>query len=122
MHGVSPAVPEMPSVGSGKTKMQEEAQGGGKAVVFVPNKIGACRPAVSVPFPLLNSQIDLVPRENAQAYLKRLCPTTSTLPFRHPSLSVLLTDLVTDPFRPISAACPASRSRAGGVRRLSSRA
>ncbi len=31
-------------------------------MVFVLNKIGACRPAV---FPLSNSQIDLVPCENA---------------------------------------------------------
>ncbi len=34
------------------------------------------------PSPLANSQIDLVLRDNAQAYLKRLRPMASTLPFR----------------------------------------
>ncbi len=65
MHGVSPALPEdavCPERQDEGAGGGAQAQGGGKAVVFVLNKIGACRPAV---FPPSNSQIDLVPRENA---------------------------------------------------------
>ncbi len=54
---VSPAVLEMPSVGSRKTKEQEEEarrrKAEGKRLCFVLNKIGACRPSVSMSLPSL---------------------------------------------------------------------
>ena len=82
---VSPAVLEMPSVGGRKTKEQgggAQAQGGGKAVVFRAQQ-DRCVPSVCLYVPSLsNSQIDLIPRENAQACLEHLFPMTSTLPFR----------------------------------------
>ncbi|KAH8996581.1 hypothetical protein EDB83DRAFT_2475149 [Lactarius deliciosus] len=57
IHGFSPAVPEMPSVGSGKTKAHEEVlerlKAGGKRFCSWLNKIGMCRPAVSMPLPFL---------------------------------------------------------------------
>jgi nuclear GTP-binding protein len=59
-------------------------EGEGKRLVFVLNKIG------KQPYPRLSQLIhsfigwvvDLVPRENAQAWLKHLRHTTPTLPFR----------------------------------------
>ncbi|KAH9039797.1 hypothetical protein EDB85DRAFT_221524 [Lactarius pseudohatsudake] len=55
------------------------AQGRGKAVLFLLNKIDTCRPAVSPSLSI--SRIDLVPLASALTHLKHLCTRTSTLPF-----------------------------------------
>jgi len=62
MHGISPAVPGMPSVGSGKTKVQEgvhRRMAEGKRLCSCSTRsVRAVRMSS-----LSNSQIDLVPRE-----------------------------------------------------------
>ena len=59
------------------------ARGGGQAVRVCVNKIGARERSISRPSEyLFVCRVDLVPRENAQAWLKHLRHTAPTLPFR----------------------------------------
>lgn len=57
----------------------------GKKLVFVLNKIGMLTDMTFLGFRLMLSTIDLVPRENAQAWLRYLRHNTPTLPFRSAS-------------------------------------